>query len=333
MTLLSRPMLRVCLSAILVVQVTSAMAQTTLKVSTCLPKNDDLSESFLATFVERMKQNEKSVRLNFIGGPEVTAGKEQPAALKRGLIDIILCPTYYAGIVPEARLLLPANESPDELRKNGGWDLMQEAWLKGMNARILAWGYYGVGKFYLYTGFTPTANEKTGIDLSGKKIRSTLNYVPLIKAMGGTPVTMAPSEVYTALERGVVDGFVWPEGSVTKYGWHKYVKVRVSPGFFRLGVLTMMNADKFNSLSAEAQNQLSEAGRYMEKESSVVLRKKIDADTRRLMDAGVKELELKGAQRTAYLKSVYESTWDAVKNYKYKVDFQILKSKLYNPAN
>ena len=54
--------------------------------------------------------------------------------MKRGLIDIIMSPsTYYANLVPEARLTGIATVTPQQWRKNGGHKMMSEAW--GKNQR------------------------------------------------------------------------------------------------------------------------------------------------------------------------------------------------------
>ena len=42
----------------------------------------------------------------------------------------------------------------------------------------------------------------------------------------------APGEVYTALERGVVDGYGWPIGGIFDLNWHERTKFRVDPGFY-----------------------------------------------------------------------------------------------------
>jgi TRAP-type mannitol/chloroaromatic compound transport system substrate-binding protein len=41
-----------------------------------------------------------------------------------------------------------------------------------------------------------------------------------------------PGEVYTALERGVVDGYGWPTAGIFDLGWHEKTKFRVDPGFY-----------------------------------------------------------------------------------------------------
>ena len=43
-------------------------------------------------------------------------------------------------------------------------------------------------------------------------------YNALLRGMNATPITISPGEVYSALERGVVDGIAWLRGSVARYG-------------------------------------------------------------------------------------------------------------------
>jgi len=47
-------------------------------------------------------------------------------------------------------------------------------------------------------------------DLKGFNIRVSPMYLQLVKGLGGNPVVIPPTEVYTALERKVVDGYGWP---------------------------------------------------------------------------------------------------------------------------
>ena len=69
-------------------------------------------------------------------------------------------------------------------------------------------------------------------DLTGFKIRITPVYRDFFTALGATVVQTAPGEVYTALERGVVDGYGWPIGGIFDFGWHEKTKYRVDPGFY-----------------------------------------------------------------------------------------------------
>ncbi len=56
-------------------------------------------------------------------------------------------------------------------------------------------------------------------------------------------MTTAPGEVYTALERGVVDGYGWPVLGIFDFGLEKVTKFRLDPGFYSVDVNLMVNHD------------------------------------------------------------------------------------------
>ena len=307
-----------------------ALAATSLKLSSCLPKNHDQVEAFFATFVAEMKKDESIVKLNYKGGPEITPRTKQASALQRGLLDVIICPTYYPGLVPEQSALTPSTASPARLRQNGGYDMLQKAWGEGMNARILGWGNHGGAQFHFYLGFEPKLDKKTGFQFEGLKMRSTNIYNPFLVAMGATPINMGMTDLYTALERGVVKGFVWPEGGIAKFGWAKFIKYRVEVPFFRSSTLVMINRDKYKNLSNKARQQIDAAGLFYEQNSGKVLRKKADADNIKVFAAGVKNYHMKEPYASALVKTIYDSSWEKMKRYKFRVDQAALKAKLFD---
>jgi TRAP-type C4-dicarboxylate transport system substrate-binding protein len=304
-----------------------------LKVSSCLIKTHDQLTAYFETFHNPINAMKAGLRLDYIGGPEVTPWQKQAAALKRGLVDMINCPSaYYQGQVPAARVAGVNTVPVKELHKNGGYDLMQDAWKKGLNAKILGWGHWEASTFFIYTLFEPKQNAKTGIDLTGRKMRSTGLYNALFKALGATPVTMAPGDVYAGLERGVVDGVAWPEGSVAAYGWEKFLKYKIAPNFYHSTTMTIINLDSFNKLSKKHQDILVKQGLVYEDKSNAVLAKASEIDNAKLVKAGVKTIELKGDIAKAYLNTIYSAKWDTNDQQKYNVDYKLLKSKVYGAA-
>ncbi len=307
-----------------------ANAATELKVSTALGAQHDQSTAFFETFLAKMKEDESLVKLKYIGGPEVTPNRKQGPAMKRGLIDIIMSPTtYYAPLLPEARLTGISSISPKEWRRNGGYALMSKAWAKKMNAVILGWGnFYGFNQFFLWTIKKPKLSKKTGITLKGVKMRTTPLYTPFLKAMGATTKGISPAEVYTALERGVVGGLAWPEGGVAFRGWQAHIKYRVFPGFFRSTTMATMNLDKFNSLPKKAQDQLRAAGLHYENASGQILKAKAKIDNDKVYKAGVQKFVLPPEYAKIYIKTILEANWADAAKRKYTVDFETLKSKM-----
>jgi hypothetical protein len=97
-----------------------AQAATTIKVSTCHNKTHDHAEVFFKAFFNPLNKNKQGLELKYIGGPEITPFRKQGALVKRGLIDMIFCPTpYYGGLLTEARMPGVHNKSLAEMRKNG----------------------------------------------------------------------------------------------------------------------------------------------------------------------------------------------------------------------
>jgi TRAP-type mannitol/chloroaromatic compound transport system substrate-binding protein len=312
-----------------------AQSATTLKVSSCLAKNHDYTEAFFETFYTPINAMKTDITLRYLGGPEVTPRQKQAPALKRGLIDIITCPApYYGGILSEARLPGMQNKSLEEIRANGGMDMLQTAWHKGLNAHILAWVHFKGQIFFMYTQFEPKLSTKTGLDLTGFKMRSTGLYNALFKAMRATPVNISPGDVYSALERGVVSGLAWPWGSIAKYGWQRFLKYRIEPGFYGATSMTIINLDKWNSLTKAQKDLLVKQARIYETKGDAITVAKGKIDDAKLKKAGVTIIKLTGAVRKAYIDTIYGAKWAQNDKLKYIVDYKKLKPKLYTkPGN
>ncbi len=307
-------------------------ADTVIKVTSCQQRAHDHVEVFLKGFLEPINAKKAGLTLSYLGGPEVTPFTKQGSAVKRGLIDMIHCPTaYYGGDLPEARLPGVHNKSLAEMRKNGAMAMLEEAWNKGLNSHIVAWAGTKVSSFYVYMTTEPKLSENTGLDLTGKKVRSTGLYNPMFKAMGATVVTMAPGDVFAGLERGVVEGMAWPRGSVATYGWERFLKYRIEPTFYGSTYFVIINKAKYDKLSKAHKDLLAEQGRLYEESSNDLVVPKFAADDKKQEAAGVKVVNLTGKVRQAYLKTIYDAKWaqnDAIKNY--HVDYKKLKSLMYS---
>lgn len=324
--------LGVLTAAALVPVIPARAATVTIKTTTCLRRTHADTQAFLKTFADPINAMHTSVKINYLGGPEVTPVKEQAAAMKRGLIDMIECPAaYYSGMFGAARIPGIQNVSVSEIHKNGAWNIMEMLWKKNLNGHILAWLYQGGDKFYTYFTKKPKFSKKTGLDLSGMKMRSTSLYNQFLTAMGATTVDMPPSSLYTALQRGVVDGFATTWGSIARRGWQHIVKYRVGPPFFGPLSLLVMNLDKWNGLSKVQQHLLTKQAHVLETKGPEVLIKLAKIDDSKLKAAGVKFITLKGEYRRAYIKTIYGKRWTEVdKVNKDTPDFEKLKSLLYH---
>lgn len=92
-------------------------------------------------------------------------------------------------------------------------------------------------------------------DLKGLKLRGHGTSAEIVKALGATPVAMPMPELYQSLQKGVVEGALyplevnkgWKMGEVTEYDTACF-SIAYTSSFF-----VVMNKDKWNSISAEDQ--------------------------------------------------------------------------------
>jgi TRAP-type C4-dicarboxylate transport system substrate-binding protein len=317
-------------SALMVLSITSVQAAN-LTVTTSLIKSHDQSVVYFKDFHDPLNKANNGITLNYKGGPEVIPNRKQGAALKRGVIDVMFGPSvYYAGLVSCARVIPLSNVGQATLRKNGGWDALDECWQKGLNGKLLAHGMEGATVFHIYLAedYKSRISEKTGLNLKGFKMRSTAGYHPLMKAMGAVPINISPGDVYTSLERGVVKGLAWPEGGVARYGWSKFIKYRVGPGWWRTSSTIVMNLDAYNKLTKNERDAVHAQSIQYEKDSVESLRKLVKVDNAKVFASGVKPVNLTGKAAKAYLDTVYGATWDAAKKRMPEATYNKLRSLL-----
>lgn len=91
-------------------------------------------------------------------------------------------------------------------------------------------------------------------DMAGLKIRTTGDIaVKMVKALGATPVSMPITEVYTSMERGVIDGFTLIVASWPGYKLDEVTKYGLKLGMTSPTNMTIMNLKTWNSLPPDIQ--------------------------------------------------------------------------------
>lgn len=305
-------------------------AEVVLKAQTALPTQHDLSKSFLALFVEKVNAVGKGVvQIKYVGGPEVTPAKKAAPALKRGVFDILHSPAaYHAGIIPQGLAMMATNLTPAEIRANGGFDILSKIWKKRLNANIVAWAESGA-QFHLYMDKKPPLTADGSVNLKGIKMRTTGAYRPLLTALGATTVAMPVSDVYTALQRGVVEGFGWPTVGLGAMGLAKAVKYRIDPPFYHLANLVLVNLDKWNSLPQQAKDVLNKVGAEYEVASIKRMKEAGAKDAAIVIAEGVEVFKLEGKAAKKYLATAYGAMWKRIAKKLSKEEVTVLRAKMY----
>jgi len=209
----------------------------------------------LEPMMKKLNAEGKGVlQINFIGGPKAMPPFEVGNAVRTGVVDIGMSTgAFYTNIMPEADALKLTQLPATELRKNGAVDLINKVWNEKANMQYL-------GRVIDFTPFHLYLTKKIDKpDLTGLKIRITPVYRDFFQALGATVVQTAPGEVYTALERGVVDGYGWPINGIFDFNWHEKTKFRVDPGFYNAEVSLIINLDKYKGLPAKTREARQQA--------------------------------------------------------------------------
>jgi TRAP-type C4-dicarboxylate transport system substrate-binding protein len=309
----------------------TAGAEAVLKAQTALPKTHDLSKSFIASFVDKLNAAGKGVvRVDYLGGPEINPPEKAAAAVQRGAIDLLHTPVaYHAGTVPQGATLMATNLGVAEYRANGAFAALAPHWEKKLNSKILAIGETSA-QFYLYLTRKPELRPDGVIDIRGWKIRTTGAYRPLVEALGATPVQITNAgEVYTALERGLVEGFGWPTVGLASQKLAGLVKYRVDPPFYHLANALLVNLDKWNALPKAAQDVLAKVAAEYESASNDNMARGAKADEEAIRKAGVEIVKMSAAGEKKYLEAAYEAMWKRASSRLEKDEAELLRSKMY----
>lgn len=279
----------------------------TLKAVSVFPEKTTYSRGF-ELFVDRLNQAGKGlVQINYIGGPKAMPPFEVGNALKNGVVDIINANgAFYTSIMPEADAWKMAEVPMPVLRKNGTYDYMAKLYLEKMNAILLA-RVTDNTPYHLYLNKPMSAGK-----LNGLKIRISPVYRDFFQALGAAVIQVAPGEVYTALERGVVDGYGWPITGVLDLGWQEKTKYRIDPGFYSAELSILINKDAWGKLNDAQKAVIQKVAEQTEQESQTNFTADIASETKRQADAGIQTVRLEKDIETEYLKAAYDAGWAGI---------------------
>src|SRR5882757_96130 len=301
-------MTRIFLAASLALAANAAAAQEViLKAITAFAENTTYSRPF-ERFISRVNQDGKGlVQINYIGGPKAMPPFEVGNALKGGVVDIANATgAFYTNVMPESDAWKLTERPMAELRKNGGYDAMAAIYAQKMNAIFLA-RLVDNNPFHLYLN-KPISTP----DLTGLKLRITPVYRDFFQALGATVVQTAPGEVYTALERGVVDGYGWPITGVFDLGWNEKTKYRVDPGFYTAEVSVLVNKTAWDKLNDKQRAVLRKAGEQAETDAVAIFAEENAKDTKRQAEAGIQTINFDAAAAAAYRTKAYQAGWEGI---------------------
>lgn len=234
------------------IAVPAAADVVTIDAVTLAPKPVYINNPF-GMFVEEVnKKFEGEVEINWRGGPEIMPPFKQAEGVRNGAVDMTYTsPSYYQGLVPTSGTMNLSFKNYEQIAATDYHERMTE--LHAEKDLILLGEIPATElNFLIYM-----RDEVTSLDdLKGKRIRVFPTLLPLVAALGAEPIVLPMGEIFTAMERGAIDGYM--QGPLAQAEqFEGLVKTVVYPGVYRAGFPVLINKDTWSQMSTDLQARLT----------------------------------------------------------------------------
>jgi TRAP-type C4-dicarboxylate transport system substrate-binding protein len=214
---------------------------------------------------------------------------EQLEPVQAGVFDLLFThPAYHAGASTLGLAVDGIKSDPATRRASGVIDFL-DAHYQEMGLKVIAvppvGGSKGAFSIYLKEPITGTPS------LAGRKIRGTITYHPLLEALGGSGVVLGAGDVYSSLQKGVIDGAAFSLGA-PQLRWFEVADYVAQPRFGEVSGLVLMNLASWNSLTDDQKLVFERAA----------VRLELDAVGRfdAIYDAELETLQAEGMKTTVF---------------------------------
>jgi TRAP-type C4-dicarboxylate transport system substrate-binding protein len=110
---------------------------------------------------------------------------------------------------------------------------------------------FTTGPAYLHTR---NAGIKSPEDLSGLRIRRPSDVAgEMLSSLGADPLGMSAPDIYTSLQRGVMDGLSFPWEAMSVFSINELVNHHLEVPYYSGAVMAVMNRDVYEGMSDEMQ--------------------------------------------------------------------------------
>ena len=138
-------------------------------------------------------------------------------------------------------------------------------------------------------------------ELAGLKCRASSTYLAFLKGLGVVPVIMPPTEMYTAVERGLIDGFAFNSPACVSFQMFEVVKYYINHPFWSGNISLFMNMDKWNSLPKRLQDLVTDIVIELEPEIERYLRNEEAKAIAKMNAEGMKPITFSSADAAYYI--------------------------------
>lgn len=200
------------------------------------------------------------VTIETFPGGTLLGANDMYDGIEQGVADIGLsAPSYDPGRFPlTSGVSLPVG-FPDSLTASLTlWDLYTE--LKPAEYD----GFKVITMFTTEPGYLMTKKQVTNFDeLKGMKLRAAGTGVPVLEALGASPVGMPMNEVPEAVQTGLIEGTMTSREVLQDFKLAEQLKFVTNYPMVVVTFAAVMKQDKFDALPAPVQAVINDLGREM----------------------------------------------------------------------
>lgn len=238
----------------------TAGAATKLTLSHYLPPVHGIHTDFIGPWAEQVTEctnGEVTFEIHPGGSPLGNVARQQEQVLA-GVVDI----AHGLHGIPRGRFQRTSLIDLPFLTDDAGagtyalWEIFPE---------YLSDEYKGLKVLALHThngGLVHTRDRKveTMKDMEGLRIRTPSPAISeMLTFLGATPQGLPPGQVYESLQRGVIDGTVFPWDPVASFGLNEVLNYHLDTGAYTVSFFFVMNENSYNKLTAEQQACIDDA--------------------------------------------------------------------------
>ena len=272
---------------------------------TSFAKDHPLNAGFFR-FADELEKKAPWITIKYKGGPETMEPNQMIEGVQSGAIDGAALPgDYYVQQVPALELQRFSPFTPEEERKEGISDLWEQVH-EDAGLHYVGHSISGIPQVLF------TKKELTNPSFKGLSIRTSSATSNMVESLGGTPVDLPGGEIYTALERGVIDGSAWTSVGAKDLGIPKVAKYYVEPRFYDSLANTVINDAKWKSLDEETQQAITDTMVELEPKIFDHFGDVAAKETAEWQKAGVEPITFKGKDEEKILSIAYVDAWDAL---------------------
>ncbi|MFV0385564.1 TRAP transporter substrate-binding protein [Paracoccus sp. (in: a-proteobacteria)] len=239
---------------------TAAQAETRLKVSHYLPSVHGIHTDFIVPWTEQITactDGEVTFEI-FAAGSQLGNVTRQQEQVLAGVVDVA------HGLTGLPRGRFPRTSIIDvPFLSNDAGAATYALW--SLHDGPLAEDYKGMHLLALHAhngGLIHTKGKsvKTMADLKGLRIRTPSPAVSdMLTYLGADPQGLPPGEVYENIQRGVLDGTVFPWDPVKSFGLNEVVDHHLDLGAYTVSFFFAMNQRSYDKLSDKARACVDQA--------------------------------------------------------------------------